>query len=178
MQLSEVEEKTLELLSACLSTTHPQVKMEDWDAIKTELKHQAILTVIGDEIAELTISDEQKKEYAVYFMKNLQSFHSIMLEQNELREVLNGIPFVILKGSSAARYYNKPEYRQMGDIDILVCPKDFEEAVVCMRRNGYQIDHDTGRHISFIGESEVSVELHRYFWKGINHPLIKCCLKQ
>lgn len=48
-------------------------------------------------------------------------------QQNQLMVLENnGIPVVVLKGASAATNYPTPKYHCIGDIDIIVCPADFE----------------------------------------------------
>ena len=36
------------------------------------------------------------------------------------------VPYVILKGTSAAQYYPHPEYRALGDIDIITSREDYQ----------------------------------------------------
>ena len=49
------------------------------------------------------------------------------------------VPYVILKGTSAAKYYPYPAYRIMGDIDIITRREDFETAYHQLQDHGYRI---------------------------------------
>ena len=48
------------------------------------------------------------------------------------------VPYVILKGISAARYYSSPEYRGVGDIDIMTPREDMQAACDALLENGYR----------------------------------------
>ncbi len=77
------------------------------------------------------------------------------------------VPYIVLKGTSAAQYYPNPELRTLGDIDILVNPKDAEEACESLLRNGYlemtsEDDAERGRHRAF-KKYGVLVEVHFSF---------------
>ena len=50
---------------------------------------------------------------------------------------LHGTIIVILKGTSAAQYYPYPEYRTMGDIDIMTRREDYDIACKQLMDNGY-----------------------------------------
>ena len=100
---------------------------------------------------------------------NVLKFHRLMSAQKDLLAILDSedIPVIVLKGAAAAQYYPAPELRQMGDIDILVPPRDFERAYGLLCRSGYR-DHQTPddssrRHVGFTDTKGTEIELHRYF---------------
>ena len=71
-----------------------------------------------------------------------------------------GIPCVVLKGSSVARYYPQPDLRVLGDIDILVSKPDVDKAKEILEQHGYafhESDHEF--HIGFTRPGSY-VELH------------------
>lgn len=77
------------------------------------------------------------------------------------------VPYVILKGTSAARYYPNPNYRILGDIDIMTRHKDYPTACEMLLNAGYleETVKDTNgniRHRSF-KYNDVIVEVHSYF---------------
>ena len=79
----------------------------------------------------------------------------------------SNLPFVILKGSSFARYYPDPTSRVRGDIDILVNESDFEAASKILIDSGF-ISEDfpqnpNWRHIKYY-KNNTLIELHRFFW--------------
>lgn len=72
------------------------------------------------------------------------------------------VPYIVLKGSAAAKYYPHPEYRTMGDIDIITRREDFEEAIQQLMENGYHITKKLDREIG-LSKNGIMVEVHRYF---------------
>lgn len=138
---------------------------EEWETIKNELFSQSVFAIPSEYI---NLSENEQFEYSQYVSKNIVVFHKLMYAQQKLFELLksNGIQAVILKGSSAAMSYPKPELRCMGDIDIIVCPKDFEKAFYCLLNNGYSTQElpDTyKRHVGFETKNHIQIELHHHF---------------
>lgn len=73
------------------------------------------------------------------------------------------VPYVILKGTSAAQYYPYPQYRTMGDIDIMTNRgEDFDIAYTSLIQAGYQVKKNNNREIGLV-KNGVMVEIHRYF---------------
>ena len=72
------------------------------------------------------------------------------------------VPYVILKGTAAAQYYPHPEYRSMGDIDIITRREDFDQAYRELLENGYQVTKEIEREIGFV-KNGITIELHRFF---------------
>ena len=115
-----------------------------------EAKHQTVLPL-------LCSSDEA---YPV-IVSNVQ----IMWAQQELVNILQGIPFLVIKGSCAAIYYPEPLRRTLGDIDVLVPPKHFMKAYRALEEAGYRTDDPIDgddRHAHFT-RNHVLVELHRRY---------------
>ena len=79
------------------------------------------------------------------------------------------VPYVILKGTEAAKYYPYPEYRAMGDIDIMTQREDFETACDMLISAGYEeLNNGELRHREFI-KNGIIIEVHRYF-ASLNDP--------
>ena len=72
------------------------------------------------------------------------------------------MPYVILKGTAAAQYYPHPEYRAMGDIDIMTRHEYFDNACQQLTDDGYKYLSDHQREIGF-EKNGILVELHRSF---------------
>ncbi|QTE75003.1 nucleotidyltransferase family protein [Clostridiales bacterium FE2010] len=77
------------------------------------------------------------------------------------------VPYTILKGTSAAKYYPNPEYRTLGDIDIITKREDYINACSMLLDNGYyeitkQEEKKHGRHRSFVKDG-ICVEVHFFF---------------
>ena len=68
-------------------------------------------------------------------------FYQILFGAHKIVSILesSGIPVVLLKGASVARFYPVPEYRRSADIDILlVNPDQTEEAAKALSSAGYR----------------------------------------
>ena len=77
------------------------------------------------------------------------------------------VPYVILKGTSAAQYYPYPEYRAMGDIDIMTRHEDYHSVCDMLLRGGFvettnMIDRQVERHREFSGKG-VEIEVHCFY---------------
>lgn len=103
------------------------------------------------------------------FALNIYTYSSLVKKQKQILDAFKAknIPVVVVKGTSAAKYYPKPQLRTMGDIDLLVTPEDYENAVVCLLSIGCvettgDAEEKRGRHRSF-HYNGVSIELHHYF---------------
>lgn len=102
------------------------------------------------------------KLYEIWYSDILKTilYHSkYIYEQSNLPIT---VPYVILKGTSAAKYYPYPEFRIMGDIDIMTSHQDFEVALMNLVDNGYQIIKQLDRETALV-KNRTLVELHMSF---------------
>lgn len=139
----------------------------EWSEIYKELHAQSIQILPANIISSIQLSENDRKLYSQAVGLNLQQFYSVMEEQATMFALLSEhcIPVVILKGASAAVNYSHPEYRCMGDIDVLVPPEQFEKAYNILRKyyEPFSRIDDYYRHIGFASESGVEIELHKFF---------------
>lgn len=79
----------------------------------------------------------------------------------ELCELFKKAGFLscVLKGQGTALYYEHPEYRQCGDIDIWV-KGDRDEILNFARKNGYRVGHVDIKHSDIDFFQDVPVEVH------------------
>ena len=77
------------------------------------------------------------------------------------------VPYVILKGTEAAKYYPEPNCRALGDIDLITSHEDFDTAFRQLLEGGYKLINDEGREAVFL-KNKVIIELHRSFAKLSN----------
>lgn len=129
-----------------------------------ELKRHAIVAIPASAFSELTISPEIKDEWKKSLLQQISYYTQYKYEQTNLPI---SVPYVVLKGLAAAKYYNHPELRTMGDIDILIRREDYNTACTMLIENGYkeiteQSEEDIGRHRSFI-KKNIIVEAHASF---------------
>jgi hypothetical protein len=75
----------------------------------------------------------------------------------------DNIPIIMLKGLSIARFYEKPEYRTMSDLDILVEDKFINKAQRAIESMGYIIDgneESSPLHFAYKKTGSLCIELH------------------
>ena len=137
----------------------------DWETY-VEMKRQAIAPLLAPYLPSLDIPEDL-----------LQNWKSLIFEQlmfsaqcNYMQSVLPiTVPYVILKGTSVAKYYPHPDYRMMGDIDIMTRREDVEETCQQLEAAGYSVRKSLNREISLVKNS-IEVELHRRF-ATLNDPV-------
>lgn len=134
-----------------------------WEKVYKELMAQSVFALPASQIDATFFP-----AYSFAVGKNLQFFYTVMEEQQELLSLLSShaIPVVVLKGAAAAMNYPQPEYRCMGDIDIIVQPDDFIRTYEVMCNAGYKAEQtleDYVRHIGFHSSLGIEIELHHYF---------------
>lgn len=153
--------------SALHNYPYSTITLEEWTEIYKELQAQSIQVLPANIIDSLHLSEEAKKSFSRAVALNLQQFYTVLEEQTTMLAYLSRhfIPVVILKGTASAVNYLYPEYRCMGDIDILVPPEQFEDAYNVLRKYYEAGDtiQDFHRHIHFLSESGVTIELHQFF---------------
>lgn len=139
----------------------------DWE-IYEEMKRQAIALLPAARFSSLECSPELKQEWKRYALHQLSRNEYYGHQQASLPLT---VPYTILKGTSAAMYYPCPEYRTMGDIDIMTRREDFDAARQTLLDSGYHIETDgyEYRH-SKLKKNEVLIELHRQF-SAMNDPV-------
>ena len=139
----------------------------DWDSIFEEFRNHSLTTLAIDSIEKMNIPIRVLQPWKEEIFKQSSHFVKLLHVQEKISDCLNSenINWVILKGSSAALYYQNPYQRTIGDIDILVSENDFERAKKCLSNFGfafgnniYKYDrHQTAR------KDGIEIELHRFF---------------
>lgn len=135
----------------------------DWDTVYQELRYQTVQNLPLDFLCRT--DPRNKVTYIQASLPNLKHYYQLLKEQQDMYQLLQSaeIPCVILKGTSAARYYPIPSYRCMGDVDIIVHPDDFQRTFDLLYKHGYEAENvEDPRHIHFKHHG-ILYELHRYF---------------
>ena len=129
-----------------------------------ELKHHAVSTLPAGVLSSLTMPDAMR---AAWQREIYQQISYNVNYRHEQAALPVSVPYVILKGTSAAKYYPHPEYRSMGDIDIMPQRKDFAAACEELLQNGYlentdEVTRKFGRHRQF-RKNGIEIEVHSFF---------------
>lgn len=135
----------------------------DWMALYRELEAQTVQFLPLD----LLIREDPKhtEAYMIHAANAIQNWYSLMEIQQEICTLLENkkLPFVILKGSAAACYYPQPEYRCMGDIDLLVLPSDYDTVTELFREHQFSESEDTNPYHRGFYYKNAHIELHQKF---------------
>lgn len=165
----ENKKKLLQLLADVIHDRKPEpITDEEWNEIYPELKVQTVHALPGNWITELGLNFESEKRAVKDVGRCIQIFYNNLEEQSTLIQILkeHEIPAVVLKGAAAAVNYPNPEYRCMGDIDLIVRSKDFERACNILEEKGYTLTQEFvpgDRHANFLTQNEIKIELHHHF---------------
>ena len=124
-----------------------------------EMLQQAIAALPFPYLAKLDISPELREEWKRYALQRISFYIKSQYIQANFPITQ---PYVILKGTSAAKYYPYPECRTMGDIDIMTRREDLDTACKQLVDNGYRVIKELNREIS-LEKDGIVVELHRRF---------------
>lgn len=128
---------------------------------------QAILAIPAPILQKLSMPKDLCEQWKLEMItRSVQSIR-LAANPNELTQLLkvNEIPYVIMKGVAAAKYYPQPWLRTMGDVDLIVPPSWFEQTKQLLIRHEFKAkdeDHEGSRHVAF-SHNGVHYELHRYF---------------
>ena len=149
---------THDLIKSLFSTTNNSEYVIERETFE-ELKKHSIETLFVPVLSQLRIPDELRKEWKNKCIQQISYNTKCQYIQNCLPIT---VPYIILKGTSAARYYPYPEYRALGDIDIITKREDFDKALQMLLDHGYTITKVIDREIE-LEKNNIPVELHRYF---------------
>lgn len=152
----------LELIKSSLFGISPDLPDDtDYEAVFEEAKLQTVIAIALPAIPKKSAAKWQEPA-----AQSMAHYMRALFEQSNLIKIFesNNIPLVILKGSAAAVYYPKPQFRTMGDIDFLVFDEDFDKAYCLLENSGYtyECDHNDSRDYTFT-KGEVVFELHRRY---------------
>ena len=130
----------------------------DWDTYE-EMKQQAIAVLPAACLSSLKLFPELKKEWKQYIIQQVSFCSQCFYEQSNLPLT---VPYVVLKGTSAAKYYPHPEYRMMGDIDLMTRREDFETACKELEDSGFCLVSKIYKEAN-LQKGRICIDLHRQF---------------
>lgn len=182
-----MEELFFDILRLGIGSAEPiarKLSDREWDAIYKLAKRHCLLGIayVGVQnhigiLKEAGIEESEIIPKKVHY--NWMGNTALIAENNEmmngqcvaLQSVFreNGFDTCILKGQGVARYYGElSDYRQSGDIDIWVWPKDRwnsshderMKAVLQFLRTKYKCGAPTYHNVGFMFSKDISVEAH------------------
>ena len=129
-----------------------------------ELQNHALVSLFIPILQSLPMHEHLREKWKKLCV--LQIAHNAKCRYLE-KTIQTDIPYVILKGTAAAQYYPYPEFRSLGDIDLMVKHEDFESMCSSLVENGYKEcfekeKNEFGRHRIF-SKDGIIVEVHHFF---------------
>lgn len=136
------------------------VTQEDFD----EIEKHALIALPAPVLSKLSLPSDLLIKWKDMICRQVAYYTAYEYTQAHLPLRL---PYTILKGTAAAQYYPYPEYRTMGDIDLMTYREDFICACDTFLENNWSeitdsSDWKRGRHRSFTKDGFV-VEVHAFF---------------
>lgn len=166
MNLLSMEQQTVLLLlrKSLWGETTVLPKEVNWQTVDTVVKQQAVVPLVYDGAVALkaSVPPEVLQGWKATLFRGLVRNEKLLAAQDTLMAQFaqEGIPVVVLKGSSVSRYYPQPGLRILGDIDLLVGRESVSAAKRIIETLGYEqctSDHDF--HIGYRKPGSY-VELH------------------
>ena len=130
-----------------------------------EMKRHAIAALPAQRLSSLNLPPELATEWKKEIIQQASFYTVYCLKQSKLPLT---VPYVILKGTSAAKYYPCPEFRMMGDIDIMTRREDFDIACKQLMDDGYTMLKDIYKEAELIKDG-IQIDIHRQF-ASLNNP--------
>lgn len=137
-------------------------------SIFQELRLHAVATLPAGILSQLKMPDDVRQQWQSFIYRQIS--YNVNYKQAQVRLPIT-VPYVILKGSAAAKYYPNPQFRAMGDIDIMTRREDCNTACEELLAAGYKeilTEANILRHREFRKDG-ILVEVHYYF-ASLNDP--------
>lgn len=138
----------------------------DWGGVFREACRHNVLPIvlhnINDLIAEFNIPEEKVEKWRITTYNQIAFNEKLMFYQNRVVEILDKahIPYAVLKGSSLSACYPRPDLRILQDIDLLLKPSDFGQALSILCEHGFN-RRIIGKHFHEVLEKDdIVVEPH------------------
>ena len=126
-------------------------------------KH-ALTALFLPALPNIRMPDDLRAEWKRAAVRQLSVNQRLLIAEETLPLT---VPYVVLKGTQAARYYPEPALRAQGDIDVMTGREDYEEACGQLLAAGFEENTvipagGVIRHRGFIKDG-IEVEVHAYF---------------
>lgn len=137
-----------------------------WNLIKLAQNHN-VLSIIAENQVFIDNCNHTQKEYVFdEANKVVMRNYRLLWLASKYQKILNdaGIESVLIKGFATAIYYDVPEIRKSGDIDILIIDKNkIDKAIYVLLSKGlkYVDKQHSSHHIELVNDRGITVELHQ-----------------
>lgn len=162
--MTDTEQSLLTLLRRALFGCElPLPSDVDWQRVFEEAVSHSVHLLVYDCLTEQERAAIPKETAVPWRQEVLSAMwynEQLLGEQQEVLKALSGLPCVILKGSSSAACYPRPELRCAGDIDLLLFPADVKKAEAILCAGGYCPPEDNHPFHRSMHREQFLVELH------------------
>lgn len=118
----------------------------DFEKLQDEALAQTVHLSVFESLSPYKgrMAEETYRKWLKRASRAVQGNLALCRAQNDLARLLEkeGIPYAVIKGTSAAAYYPKPDLRALGDVDFLVLPEDLPRATAALEQAGYRKGED------------------------------------
>ena len=162
--MTKSQQVLISLLKKSLFCVDAEILDEvNWQEVYEEANFQSVIPIVYDATVGIeNIPQDVLKKLKAHTIAVMVNNDSVSKVQKEVCELLekNKINYCILKGLSVARYYNNPELRTLGDVDILVSNKEFAKAKSVLLERGYVLTEEENNYHCALRKNDVTLELH------------------
>ena len=128
--------------AAMFPQTHrmPDIPGEQYSVLHERLKSHTLALLPAALLNSAEMPEALRQQWQKELFTQKLRFGQYLIHQEAVLRLFSqaGIPCVVLKGTVSASYYPEPAYRAMGDIDLLVRPRDRQSAVRLLKENGFR----------------------------------------
>lgn len=166
--MNQTQQTVLSIIGSALFAKEPTIAPDtDWQEVQREMLLHGVVFIGMDNLSELPgIAPSLIESWSNAGFGAMKRFYRVLREQAAITSLLGStnVQSVVLKGAAAAMYYPNPDYRIMGDIDLLIERGRTDDAVGLMTQNGYTHASagSCSRHES-MRRGDLEIELHRFF---------------
>ena len=118
----------------------PDIPGEQYSVLHERLKSHTLALLPAALLNSAEMPEALRQQWQKELFTQKLRFGQYLIHQEAVLHLFAqaGIPCVVLKGTVSASYYPEPAYRAMGDIDLLVRPRDCQSAVRLLKENGFR----------------------------------------
>ena len=159
------DEYFIHLLSCHLNGTNPVGYDVDWQEVLKYAKLHDLTGMVGAEINKIAKHYRPRGEVAEVFRQTMgRNLMENGIKDDAVKKLITvltaaKIPHMLVKGAVIKNLYPTPAFRTSGDIDVVVKPSDFENAIKVLTENGF--DHeDTFTTVEVLTYNSFLFEIH------------------
>ena len=157
--------KLFSLIRAALRGQKESVELtlEECESLFELAKQHQILVLFfqGLTLCQIPHSLYEHLERYLFLVVAHDQNQRLALEELTAAFAQEGIEYALLKGARLKSLYPQPEYRMIGDLDILIKQEQYSAAFSVMERLGYTGGEETDHEFRWFRKPYISVELHK-----------------